>query len=131
MFIIEEDVPYYPMAVISSFRTSIRDEKTLDCFIDQMKEGISLNWKELRNKIIKRLLKGTDLWKRFILSFDQVIHFTFLCPSIDRELIDALHRNNYRISGVMQLLASTSPAYDETTINQYFRLAKKTLSEFE
>lgn len=130
-YMFQEDVPYYPMAIISSLRTTIQEEARLDWFLDQMRDGISSNWKELREKTIKRLPKDSDLWKRFVLSFDNIIHFTFLCPSIDRELIDALQRNDYRLSGVMQLLASPSPSYDEATVKHHLTSARKVMQQFE
>ena len=128
-YMLQEDVPYYPLAIISSFRSIIHREKELDAFLDEMRESISTNWKILREKTIKHLLKGSDLWKRYVLSFDRIIHFTFLCPSIDREIIDALQRNNYRISGVLQLLASPSPSYDEATIKHHLISVQKLLDE--
>lgn len=128
-YALQEDIPYYPMAIVNSFRTIIQEENELDWFLDKMRGAISQNWKELREKTIARLPKGSELWKRYILSFDNIIHYTFLCPSIDRELIDALQRNDYRISGVMQLLASPSPAYDEATLAHHIRGAKKMISE--
>jgi hypothetical protein len=128
-YTLQEDIPYYPMAVVTSFRTIIQEETKLDWFLDQMRGAISQNWKEVREKTIARLPKGSELWKRYILSLDSIIHYTFLCPSIDRELIDALQRNDYRISGVMQLLASPSPAYDKATLAHHIREAKKMISE--
>ncbi len=130
-YTLQEDIPYYPMAIVTSFRTNIQEENKLDWFLDKMRGAISKNWKELREKTIARLPKGSELWKRYVLSFDNIIHYTFLCPSIDRELIDALQRNNYRISGVMQLLASPSPAYDEATLVHHIKEAKKMISEID
>ncbi len=125
----QEDMTFYPMAIISSLRTRIKEEKKLDFLLDQMRKKISSNWKELRSNTIKLLSKGSDLWKRYVFSFEEVIHFTILCPSIDREMIDTLQRNNYRISGVMQLLSSSSPSYDEATIKHHLRSSQKLLKE--
>jgi len=130
-FLLQEDMTYYPMAIISSFRTRIHEEHKLDFLLDQMRKGISSNWKEVRKSTIKHLSKGSDLWKRYVFAFEDVIHFTFLCPSIDREMIDTLQRNNYRISGVMQLLSSSSPSYDEATIKYHLHSAQKVLKEVE
>ena len=130
-YLLQEDMPYYPNAIISSFRTMIKEENELDFLLDQMRKGISSNWKEVRKNTIKHLSKGSDLWKRYVFSFQDVIHFTFLCPSIDREMIDALQRNNYHISGVMQLLSSSSPSYDEATIKHHLRSSQKILKEVE
>jgi hypothetical protein len=46
-------------------------------------------------------------------------------------MIDALQRNNYRISGVMQLLSSSAPSYDEATIKHHLRLSQKVIKEVE
>ncbi|MFX0212433.1 MAG: hypothetical protein ACFFDT_41045, partial [Candidatus Hodarchaeota archaeon] len=107
------------------------EEHKLEFLLEQMRKGISSNWKEVRKKTIKRLSKGSDLWKRYVFSFEEVIHFTFLCPSIDREMIDTLQRNNYRISGVMQLLSSSAPSYDEATIKHHLLSSQKMLKEVE
>ncbi|MFX0173361.1 MAG: hypothetical protein ACFE9L_15820 [Candidatus Hodarchaeota archaeon] len=128
---LQEDIPYYPMAIVRSFRTIIQDRIKLDWFLDQMRSAISQNWKEVREKTIARLPKDSDLWKRYIFSFDEIIHYTFLCPSVDRELIEALKRNDYSISGVMQLLASPSPAYDDATLAHHIRGVKQMISESE
>ena len=127
----QEEMTYYPMAIISSLRTMIKEENQLDFLLDQMRKEISSNWRELRKNTIKILSKGSDLWKRYVFSFEEVIHFTFICPSIDRELIDTLQRNNYRISGVMQLLSSSAPSYDEATIKHHLRSSQKVLNEIE
>ncbi|MFX0015099.1 MAG: hypothetical protein ACFFB2_08250 [Promethearchaeota archaeon] len=123
------DGPYYPIAIIYSVRTTISNEMQLDLFLDRLWEGISANWKKIRTNIINRLPKGSDLWKRYIFSFENIIHFTFLCPSIDREIIDALERNDYRITSVLQLLASPTPSYDEATIKHHLYTARKVLKE--
>ena len=125
-----EDIPYYPMAIISSFRTIITDEKQLDELLDIMRREISLNWKEVRNNIINSLSKSSKLWKRYVLSFPDVIHFTILCPANDREIIDALNRKDYRMTGLMQVFSSSTPSYDKATIRHHLRSAKKILNEY-
>lgn len=125
----KENVPYYPMAIMHTMRTTIKEERQLVLFLDRLREGISLNWEECRKNVINHLPKKSELWKRYVLSFENIIHFTFLCPSIDREIIDALTRSNYRISGVMQLLASPAPSYDHITIEHHLRAAQKILDE--
>jgi len=127
---LDEGIPYYPMAIISSFRTIVTEEKQMDELLEKMREGISLNWKEVRESIIKRLSKSSKLWKRYILSFPDVIHFTFICPSFDREIIDALNRKDYRITGVMQILSSPSPLYDEATIRHHLRSAQEIIDDY-
>ncbi|UCG04123.1 MAG: hypothetical protein JSW11_09070 [Candidatus Heimdallarchaeota archaeon] len=125
----QRNVPYYPIAIIYSVRTTIRNERYLDLFLDRLREGISSNWKKTRTNVINRLPKGSDLWKRYVLSFENIIHFTFLCPSIDREIIDALERNDYRITSVLQLLASPTPSHDEATITHHLHTAREILKE--
>ncbi|MFX0152575.1 MAG: hypothetical protein ACFFAJ_17445, partial [Candidatus Hodarchaeota archaeon] len=96
-YTLQENTPYYPMAIVNSLRTIIQEDRKLDRFLYQMRDTISQNWSEVRIKTIRRLKKGSEIWKRYILSIDKIIHYTFLCASIDRELIDALQRNDYRI----------------------------------
>ena len=100
-----ENVPYYPVVLISSFLTIINEENLLDQLIDRVKAELRKNWKELRQRMIENLEK-TDLWKRFVLSFENIIHFSFLCSGFDRELVKALRKNDYRITGTLQMLAS-------------------------
>ncbi len=126
-----ERVPYYPKAIIYSFRTAIQEREALDEFLSQLFETISANWREVRNKTITRLQPGSDLWKRFVFSFDQIIHFSFLCPSIDRAVIDTLKGKGYRITAVMQLLASSTPFYDQAAIDYHLRTAQQIIEEFE
>ncbi|MFW9855168.1 MAG: hypothetical protein ACFFFG_08900 [Candidatus Thorarchaeota archaeon] len=126
-----KDIPYYPLAVISSFRTSFREEIQILQLIDRAKDEIEKNWRELRISVINRLEEGSDLWKRYVLCFDHIIHFSFLCPSIDRELLDALRMKNYRTTGVMQLLASPESSYDRAMINSHLTEAKRLIGEIE
>ncbi|MFW9777811.1 MAG: hypothetical protein ACFFE8_03075 [Candidatus Heimdallarchaeota archaeon] len=126
-----EDIPYYPIAVISSFRTTFRDEIMILRLVDRVKEEIELVWRDLRQSVIDRLEKGSELWKRYVLCFEKIIHFSFLCPSIDRELIDALRMKNYRTTGVMQLLASPELSYDQAMINSHLTEAKALISQTE
>ncbi|MFW9777550.1 MAG: hypothetical protein ACFFE8_01770 [Candidatus Heimdallarchaeota archaeon] len=126
---VQDAVPYYPMAIMHTMRTVIKEETLLDQFLDRLREGISENWKKRREEVIRNLPKQSELWERYVFSFENIIHFTFLFPSIDRELIDSLLRNNYRISGVMQLLASPTPSYTQLTIKQHLRAAQKILDE--
>jgi len=130
-YLLQEDVSYYPLAIIYSIRTIIQDENQLDLLLDRIREGIASTWKKVRLNVIDHLPKGSDLWKRYVFSFNDIIHFTFLCPSIDREVIDALQRNDYRISGVLQLLASPTPSYDEATIAHHLRTARKIVNEVD
>ncbi|MFX0062203.1 MAG: hypothetical protein ACFFC7_08435 [Candidatus Hermodarchaeota archaeon] len=127
----EEDVPYYPTAIFSTFRTIIRDLAQLNLLIDRVCEVVDQNWRELREKLIKTLKKNTALWKRYVFSFDKIVLYEFQCPSIDRELIDALKRKKYRMTGIIQLLASPSPSYDQITVENHLKQAKKIIENHE
>ena len=125
----QEDTPYYPMAIVTSLKYISMPKKHLDTFLSKLRDYLSLEWIERRKTIIDNLKKDSDLWKRYLFSFKELIHFTFQCPSIDRELIDSLQRNNYRITGIIQLLASPSPSYDEASVKHHILTAKKQLKE--
>ncbi len=127
----EEDVPYYPTAIFSTFRTIIRDVGQLSELLDLVCREIDQNWRELREHLIKTLNKNTDLWKRYVFSFDKIVLYEFQCPSIDRELIDALKRKKYRMTGIIQLLSSPSPSYDQITIENHLKQAKKIIEDHE
>ncbi len=126
----QENVIYYPMVVISSFRTVFKDEVVLSELIDRAKDEIELNWKKVKENVIKNVDSSTDLWKRYLSSFDQIVHFSFLSPSIDRELIEALRMKNYRTTGVMQVLASPTPSFDQAMIESYSKKAKKLMEKY-
>ena len=126
----EGEIAYYPMAIISSFRTTYIEEKHLDSFLEQIRTEISFYWKEVREDVIKRLPKESKLWKRYVYSFPEVIHFTILCPAFDREMIRALNRIDFKISGVMQIFSSPSPLYDEAIIKDHLLSAQKTVNDY-
>ncbi|MHA1978628.1 MAG: hypothetical protein ACW98F_18090 [Candidatus Hodarchaeales archaeon] len=123
-----ENVPYYPMVVISSFLSIFSEENLLDQLIERVKAELQKNWQNLRQRMIETL-KKTDLWKRFVLSFDSIIYFSFLCSTSDRELVKALRKNDCRITGILQMLASPTPSYDEAMITSHLNGAKKVLKE--
>ena len=125
-----EDTPCYPMVVISSFRTIYHTVSEIIAVLDRVKEEIELNWCKLRQKLIDTLEK-TDLWKRYVLSFDKIIYFSFMCPSIDRELIEALKRKGFRTTGIMQLLASPTTSYDQALVKTHLKEAKKIVKHSE
>ena len=125
-----EDTPCYPMVVISSFRTIYDTVSDMFEVIDRVKEEIELNWSKLRQNLIDTLEK-TKLWKRFVLSFDKIIYFSFMCPSIDRELLEALKRKGFRTTGIMQLLASPTTSYDEVLVKSHLKEAKKIVKHSE
>lgn len=125
-----KETPCYPMAVISSLRTIYADVLLLCDLLDRIKFEIGENWKNLRKNLIETLDK-TELWERYVLSLDKIIYFSFLCPSIDRELIEALKRKSYRTTGVMQLLASPTPSYDEIVIQSHLEEAKRIIKKYK
>ncbi|MFX1251762.1 MAG: hypothetical protein ACFFCZ_09155 [Promethearchaeota archaeon] len=127
----EEDVPYYPTAIFTTFRTIIQDVVQLNQLLDRVCVEVDQNWRELRAHLIKSLKKNTALWKRYVFSFDKIVLYEFQCPSIDRELIDALKRKKYRMTGIIQLLASPSPSYDQITIENHLKHAKKIIEDHE
>ncbi len=130
-YMLEEKVPYYPYAIVTSFRTIYNKKNDLEDLINQLLEKISFNWQKQREKTISRLKEGTEIWERFMLSFDKIIHFSFQCPSIDREVIDILKRKGYQITATMHILASASSYYDKAAIDHHTRLVYKILDESE
>ncbi|MFX0174369.1 MAG: hypothetical protein ACFE9L_21030, partial [Candidatus Hodarchaeota archaeon] len=56
-------------------------------------------------------------------------HFSFMCSSFDRELIEALRRKNYRMTGILQMFASSTPSYDQAMVSSHLREAKKLLEQ--
>jgi len=130
-FGLTENVPYYPMAVISSLRTVVYENIQLRALLDRIKAELEENWKELRQQVINNLDKNDDLWKRYIFCFDKIIHFSFLCSSMDRELIDSLRKEGYRTTGVLQLMSSPTISYDEAMIKSHLKEARKIIEEAE
>lgn len=126
-----ETAPFYPMAIITSLRSTLRENRDLDIFLDRTFKEIRKAWTREREEAIVTIQKDSELWRRYVASFEEIIHFTILCPSIHRRLIDALKRKDYRISGVMQLLASTSNVYDKATIDHHIRNVEKVLKKSE
>lgn len=129
-YFLSEDIPYYPFAVIESFLTILSDEQHLINLIERVNEEIQKNWQDLRQRIIKTTEK-TDIWKRYVLSFENIIHYSFLCPAFDRELVEALRKKEYWITGVLQMLASPTPSYDKAAFKTHLNRAKKIIKEAE
>jgi hypothetical protein len=128
-FGLADNIPYYPIAVITALRTAIYEVDQLSSLLDRIKEEIELNWRELRQQIINNLDKNDELWKRYVYCFDKIIHFSFLCSSKDRELIDSLRKKDYRTTGVMQLMSSPTGSYDQAMIKSHLKTAKKIVEE--
>lgn len=124
----KEGHTYFPACVISSFRTIYSKEQKILELLNRVKEEVQSYWQILRQKIIKTKDK-TDLWKRYVSSFENIIHFSFLCPSVDRELIEALRSQNYRITGVLQLLSSPTSSFDEALFKFHIEEAKKLIDK--
>ncbi|MFX0053242.1 MAG: hypothetical protein ACFFAJ_12820 [Candidatus Hodarchaeota archaeon] len=121
-----EAVPYYPYAVVSSFLTIFSEQEQITKLLDRVIEEIQKQWKKIRQNVIETL-KKTELWKRYVLSFEKIIHFSFMCSSFDRELIEALRRKNYRMTGILQMFASSTPSYDQAMVSSHLREAQKML----
>lgn len=115
---------YYPIAIISSLRTTISTPNILVKLLDRIEQEVNIYWKRRKIEIIE-LLKEGDLWKRYINSFDDIIHYYFLCPSIDRELVFALKQREYKTQGNFQLLSNTTASYDDAMINDHLKRAKR------
>lgn len=128
-FGLTEDSPYYPIAVITALRIAIYEEDQLSILLDRIKKEIELNWRKLRRQVIKNLDKDDELWKRYVYCFDKIIHFSFLCSTKDRELIESLRKKDYRTTGVMQLLSSPTRSYDQALIKSHLKAAKQLVEE--
>ncbi|MFW9996872.1 MAG: hypothetical protein ACFFD4_32825 [Candidatus Odinarchaeota archaeon] len=123
----KENVPYYPIAIISGFLTVLNAE-LIDDLLERLIEEIQKYWGELRQRVIESVSK-TNLWKRYVFSFEKIIHFSFVCPSFDRGLFEALRRKNYRVTNVLQLMASPTPSYDQAKVKTHIEEAKRTLEK--
>ena len=130
-FSVTENVPYYPMVVVSALRTIIHDRLQLSALLDRTKDEIELNWRELRLQVINNLDKNDDLWKRYVFCIEKIIYYSFLCSSMDRELIDSLRRIGYRTTGVMQLMSSPTMSYDKVMIDSHLKEAKKLMKKLD
>lgn len=120
---------YYPMAVLSNFRTVFEDKNALSRLIYRVQEEIELNWQRLRNKTINRLEKGSDLWKRYLLCFQQIIHYSVACTSMDRELIEAFRNQGFRTMSVIQVMASPTASFDQAMVKSHLREVKEIISQ--
>lgn len=121
----EKNTSFYPLAILSNFRTNYTDSAKIDSLIDQAMKEINTHWKKLRMKTIERLTTGSDLWHRYNYTIDKIIHFTIQCPSMDRELTESLRRKGYRTTGVMQLLSSPVEEYSKASLDEHIRKAQE------
>jgi hypothetical protein len=122
------EAPSYPMALITAFRTIYEEVDILSNVIDQVKGALLSHWQALR-KILIDSLEKTKLWERYVYSLDQLIYYSFLIPSVDRELISALKRKHHRTTGIMQIMASQTPSYDQIQIKNHLEEAKKIIEK--
>ncbi|MBD3405955.1 MAG: hypothetical protein GF411_07500 [Candidatus Lokiarchaeota archaeon] len=122
------EVPYYPMCLFTSLRTTLNDNE-FEPFFDQLLNAIEKNWQKYRNQAIDIIERGSPLWKRFVLCFDKIIHYTVLCPSADRRLIEMLKKRSFNLTGVIQVLALMSQSYDKAALENHMRTAKSLIDK--
>lgn len=127
-YFFSETSSYYPIVIISSFLTVLHDLQELGKLLRRTEVEIQKNWQELRQRVITSYEK-TDLWKRYVLSFDKIVHFSYVCSSFDRELAEALREKNYQMTGALHVFASTTPSYDQAMVAAHIDEAKKILNE--
>jgi hypothetical protein len=124
-----EQTPFYPMVVIASFRTTFSDPEIINALIERSLAEIEEHWKRLRQGIVERVDKDSKVWSRYVLAMDKVIHYTFLIPTMEREIIETLRKSGYRTTGVLQLLASPTLSYNETELQEHLREAQRVLQK--
>ncbi|MFW9853477.1 MAG: hypothetical protein ACFFFG_00355 [Candidatus Thorarchaeota archaeon] len=125
----QHHTPFYPMVVIASFRTIYSEPEEIIALIERSLSEIEAHWQRLRKRLVHRIDKESKVWSRYVLAMDKIIHYTFLVPTIERELISTLRNNGYRTTGVLQLLASPTITYNETELQEHLREAKRTLQK--
>jgi hypothetical protein len=117
------DTPCHPMAIISSFRTIYDDVDILVELIERIDQELNNHWRERRKTLIERLERNF-LWERYVYSLDTISHISYLCPSMDRELLAALKRNDFSSTGVLQVMASPIPSYNQVSLQSHLKKAK-------
>lgn len=127
----DKDTPCYPLVVVSAFRTIYTDIAILSDLIERVKLEIEFNWQKVRQKAIDTINKESDLWERYVISLNKIIHVSFLIPSIDRELITAFKQKNFQTTGVMQILTSPTPSYTEIMAKSHLTEAKKLIKKYK
>jgi len=123
------EVPYYPKVLITTFRTVLKETKELNNLIVQLSDAIEIKWQLIRERVISSSV-DTEIRKRFILSFKTIIHYSYIIPSVEQDLIKALKRRDYLISGVMQVLSLKSASYEEALISHHVEEAKRLFLTF-
>lgn len=119
-----KETPCYPLAIVTGIRTTFTDVGILCNLLDRLKSEIDQNWRKVRQNAIESLDSESELLERYVYSFDKIIYISFLCPSIDRELIKALRQKNFRTTGVLQILASPTPSYSKAMVESHLAEAR-------
>ncbi len=117
------DTPCHPMAIISSIRTIFDDVDILTELIDRIDKELNDHWQKTRKRLIERLERNF-LWERYVYSLDTISHISYLCPSMDRELLAALKRKEFSSTGVLQVMASPTSSYDQVSLQSHLKKAK-------
>ncbi|MFW9853486.1 MAG: hypothetical protein ACFFFG_00400 [Candidatus Thorarchaeota archaeon] len=124
------DTPYYPKVLITTFRIVLTEAKELNDFISQLFDVIEIKWQTIRKRVISSSV-DPEIRKRYILSFKKIIYYSCVIPSVDKDLIKALRRKDYVITGVSQILSAKSVSYDEALVAHHINIAKKQISLME
>lgn len=125
------DTPCYPLVVISAFRTVYTDIGVLCDLLERVRIEVEKNWQKVRQQVIDTINPQSELWERYVYSFENIIYISFLIPSIDRELIEALKKMDFRTTGVMQIFASPTASYNEAMAKTHLDEAKKYIKEYK
>ena len=126
----QHDTPCQPMAIISSFRTTFDDVEVLVELVDRVENELNNHWRETRKNLIDTLEK-TFLWERYVYSLETISYISYLCPSIDRELLAALKRKNFSPTGVLQVMASPTGSYDQLSLESHLKEAKGIIKSYQ
>ncbi|MHA1966182.1 MAG: hypothetical protein ACW964_00145 [Candidatus Hodarchaeales archaeon] len=124
------DAPYYPKVLITTFRIVLTEAKKLDDFIAQLSDVIEIKWQSIRERVISSSV-NKKIRKRFILSFKKIIYYSYIIPSVEQDLIKALKRKDYLLTGISQHLSSKSVSYNEALVAHHINDAKKLISQME
>ncbi len=124
------DTACQPMAIISSFRTVLDDVEILVKLLERVENEINRYWQEMRMRLIETLEKNY-LWERYVYSLETVSYISYLCPSMDRELLAALKQKNYYSTGVLQVMASPTSSYDQVSMQSHLNKAKGIIKSYQ
>lgn len=121
---------FQPFALVSSIRTIIQDSDQLGRLIEWVKTEIEQHWKKRRQIVIETLDPDNPVWKRFVFSFDKILYYSFVCPSIDREFTSAFRKLNFHLTSIFQQFSSPTADYDQAIIKPYLRDVKAILVKY-